>query len=73
MSHWVQNIRRDPDVTFEVGTHKFLGQGRIIDSKAEPELSVAVSRLMNEKYHWNDGLIVELRPEPGSVESKDRE
>ena len=70
-SHWVQNIKHDPDVTFEVGPNKFHGQGRIIRAGADLELTVAVSKLMNEKYQWSDGLIVELRAEPGSAGQED--
>jgi len=71
-SHWVQNIRHNPEVTFEVGSNKFHGQGRVIDVNHEPELSAAVSKLMNEKYQWSDGLIVELRAEPGSAGNEDQ-
>ncbi len=45
----------------------FHGQGRIINPHSDLELTVAVSKLMDEKYQWNDGLIVELRAEPGSA------
>ena len=43
-----------------------------MNSLADLELTVAVSKLMNEKYQWSDGLIVELRPEPGSAGHKER-
>lgn len=66
-SHWVQNIKHDPEVTFQVGANTFHGQGRIINPHSDLELTVAVSKLMDEKYQWNDGLIVELRAEPGSA------
>jgi hypothetical protein len=46
----------------------YVGLGRIINLDDEPELAKKVSELMNEKYHWSDGLIVELRPEPGVVQ-----
>ena len=66
-SHWVQNIKHDSEVTFEVGANKFHGRGRIVNAVADLELTVTVSKLMNEKYQWSDGLIVELRPEPGGA------
>ncbi len=47
---------------------KYLGLGRIIDPDGEPELAKKVSELMEAKYQWSDGLIVELRPEPGVLE-----
>ena len=47
---------------------KYVGLGRIIDSSEEPELAKKVSDLMDAKYEWSDGLIVELRPEPGALQ-----
>jgi hypothetical protein len=44
------------------------GIGRIIDPEDEPELAKKVLELMETKYQWSDGLIVELRPEPGVVQ-----
>ncbi len=44
---------------------RYVGLGRIINPDDEPELAKKVSELMDEKYQWSDGLIVELRPEPG--------
>lgn len=60
-SHWVQNIQRNPSITFRVGDHTHKGTGRIIDPGAEPELAAAVRQLMDAKYDWSDGLIVELK------------
>jgi len=62
-SHWVQNLRRQPRVTFRVGRRTFQGQGRVVDTGREPELHAAVSQLSSEKYDWGEGLIVELRPD----------
>jgi deazaflavin-dependent oxidoreductase (nitroreductase family) len=62
-SHWVQNIRRNPSISFRVGDHSFEGKGRILDREKEPELTAAVSALMDAKYDWSDGLIVELAPD----------
>lgn len=59
-SHWVQNIRRSPAISFRVGAHTFSGTGRVVDPTAEPELARAVSQLMDAKYNWSDGLIVEV-------------
>jgi deazaflavin-dependent oxidoreductase (nitroreductase family) len=61
-SHWVQNIRHDPAVTFRVGDMTFHGIGRMVDAAAEPDVAAAVSALMDAKYGWSDGLIVELTP-----------
>ncbi len=65
-SHWVQNIRHDPAITLRVGERTTPGTGRAIDPAAEPELAAAVSALMDAKYEWSDGLIVELTPGPSA-------
>ena len=61
-AHWVQNIKRYPAVTFRVGGEHFTGTARALDRAAEPELAAAVAALMDAKYDWSDGLIVELAP-----------
>ena len=65
-SDWVRNILAEPKVTFEVHGSTYQGIGRIIVPKKEPDVAKEVSKLMIEKYKWNEGVIVELRPEPGS-------
>lgn len=62
-AHWVQNIRRNPAVAFQVGGVRFTGSGRAVDRAAEPELAAAVAALMDAKYAWSNGLIVELAPD----------
>ena len=59
-SHWVQNIRRQPLISFRVGQSKYKGKGREVDREKEADLAQAVSALMNKKYGWSQGLIVEL-------------
>jgi deazaflavin-dependent oxidoreductase (nitroreductase family) len=64
-SHWVQNIRRDPAITVSIGSRDaapFQGTARPIDRAAEPELAAQVAALMDQKYNWSDGLIVQLTP-----------
>jgi deazaflavin-dependent oxidoreductase (nitroreductase family) len=61
-SHWVQNIQRNPAISFRVGENQFRGKGRTLDRKKEPQLAAQVSALMDAKYDWSDGLIVELAP-----------
>ncbi len=60
----MQNIKNQPRISFEVDSDRYVGLGRIVDTDHEPELTKKVSELMNAKYQWSDGLIVELRPEP---------
>jgi deazaflavin-dependent oxidoreductase (nitroreductase family) len=62
-SHWVQNIRHHPAVTFRVGETAFPGTGRVVDAAVELDLTTAVAALMDAKYEWSDGLMVELSPE----------
>ena len=61
-AHWVQNILHNPKILFTVNNKNFDGYARVIDDK-ELELISNVSRLMNNKYGWSDGLIVELNPQ----------
>jgi hypothetical protein len=49
-----------------VDSDKYVGLGRVVDPEDEPELAKKVSELMDAKYQWSDGLIIELRPEPGT-------
>ncbi len=62
-SHWVQNIQQTPAVRFQVNGQTHSGTGRTVDREAEPELAASVSALMDAKYQWSDGLIVELCPD----------
>lgn len=59
-AHWVQNIIRNPRVSFTVNHTTFTGTARVVDRDKEPELTAGVSELMGTKYGWNEGLIVEL-------------
>jgi deazaflavin-dependent oxidoreductase (nitroreductase family) len=61
-SHWVQNIAHDPNVSFRVSDKRFEGTARIVKQRDEPRLAKEVAKLMNAKYRWDDGLIVELKP-----------
>ena len=62
-AHWVKNILHNRQVSFWVAGQICQGTGRTIDRAAEPELAEAISALMQAKYKWSDGLIVELCPE----------
>jgi hypothetical protein len=67
-SGWVKNIEQDPEVAFSVGTRgneqaelvRRAGRARILHPGKEPELCRIVSGLMDKKYGWSNGLIVEL-------------
>lgn len=57
---WVQNIIRNPRVSFTINDTIFKGTARIVEQDKESELTAEVSKLMSTKYGWNGGLIVEL-------------
>jgi deazaflavin-dependent oxidoreductase (nitroreductase family) len=59
-AHWVKNITHNPQVSFSVGGRTFQGTAQPVEPGSE--LAAAVSKLMDEKYRWSQGLIVELAP-----------
>jgi F420H(2)-dependent quinone reductase len=61
-AHWVQNIMHNPRAMFNVNSESFEGVARILDKYNDSRLAEAVSSLMDTKYGWSDGLIVELTP-----------
>lgn len=62
-AHWVQNLRREPRVTFRLGGRTFSGRARVVDPAEEPDLAGRVQALSRAKYGWGEGLVVELTPE----------
>lgn len=67
-SHWVQNIQHNPAVRYKVVTRavrehfpSLSGIGRIVNPNVEPDLAAAVRGLMNAKYEWSTGVIVEVK------------
>jgi deazaflavin-dependent oxidoreductase (nitroreductase family) len=59
-SHWVQNVTHEPRVSFRVGDNEYQGTARVVNPGQEPALAKDVSGLMDAKYGWSRGLIVEL-------------
>jgi deazaflavin-dependent oxidoreductase (nitroreductase family) len=59
-AHRVQNVLRNPQVSFSVGDRVFDGAARTIE---QGDLADRVSGLMDAKYGWSLGLIVELEPQ----------
>jgi hypothetical protein len=57
-AHWVKNILRDNRVTFRVACRTFNGTARSVGR--ETTLAAEISKLMDAKYGWSQGLIVEL-------------
>ena len=62
-AHWVKNIQRNQDISFRVHGEIFKGTGRSVDAINETKLVRLVAGLMQAKYQWSDGLVVELCPE----------
>jgi deazaflavin-dependent oxidoreductase (nitroreductase family) len=60
-AHWVQNIKHNPAVSFSIDDNMFKGTARIVDQE-ESALAAEVLKLMDTKYKWSQGLIVELTP-----------
>ncbi|HZA99748.1 MAG TPA: nitroreductase/quinone reductase family protein [Nitrososphaera sp.] len=61
-AHWVQNIKRNPIVSFSINDNVFKGNARLVDQEKESALAAEVLKLMDAKYKWSQGLIVELTP-----------
>jgi hypothetical protein len=59
-AHWIQNIIHNPGISFTVNHTTITGTARIVDQDKEPKLTAEISKLMNTKYGWKEGLIVEL-------------
>ncbi len=70
-SGWVKNLRKEPRVRFSVGTREAPeaavasteGRGRVVADEDDLDLVRAVRALMDTKYKWSDGLVVELAKE----------
>ena len=68
---WVKNLRAHAQARFSIGDRDDRerslatkhARARIIDPDHDPTLAAAVRSLMDAKYAWSDGLIVELAPE----------
>lgn len=59
-AHWVQNIQHTPGVQVRLGKEGAwrVAQARPVYPETNAALVETVSRLMETKYNWSDGLIV---------------
>ncbi|PJF43609.1 MAG: hypothetical protein CUN55_08200 [Phototrophicales bacterium] len=48
---------------WRVAGQHYAGRGRIVNDDEEYTLAHAIWTLMDEKYQWSNGLIVELCPD----------
>lgn len=56
-THWVQNIRANSKITFRLGEDTFNGTGLVA---TDTNLITAIKTMMDDKYNWSDGLVVQL-------------
>ena len=61
-AHWVRNINHKPRISFSIDDLNYEGEARVIGFLKESQLAAQVSEMMNAKYQWDQGLIVELEP-----------
>ena len=59
-AHWVRNIKHNARIAFSIDGLNYKGEARVIDFLKESQLAAQVSSMMNAKYKWDQGLIVEL-------------
>jgi deazaflavin-dependent oxidoreductase (nitroreductase family) len=67
---WVKNLRADARVSYSVGARGdktcevplTSAEAHIVDDDVEAELAARVRGLMDAKYGWSDGLIVQFIP-----------
>jgi deazaflavin-dependent oxidoreductase (nitroreductase family) len=62
-SQWVKNLRAQPAVGFVVGRRVGRATARALDPAVDAALHAEVRALMDARYDWSDGLIVEIAPE----------
>ncbi len=56
-THWVQNTRANPAISFRLGATTTNGHASI---PANAALIAAVKAKMDDKYGWSDGLVIAL-------------
>jgi deazaflavin-dependent oxidoreductase (nitroreductase family) len=66
-AQWVRNIQANPEVRIQIGPHRFLACGRILDDARDHQEWQAVADLSRRKYGWGEGLPVAfaIQPEEG--------
>jgi deazaflavin-dependent oxidoreductase (nitroreductase family) len=54
-AQWVRNIQANPDVTIQIGRHRFRARGHILDDARDRQEWQAVAALSRRKYGWGGG------------------
>jgi F420H(2)-dependent quinone reductase len=71
-SGWVQNLRKEARVRFSIGSRtapeeevpSATGRARVVEGvEGDEDLVRAARGLMDAKYGWSDGLVVEIAPD----------
>jgi hypothetical protein len=58
----VKNLRAQPAVAFMARRNVGRAVARALDPTTDAKLHATVSALMDARYEWSDGLIVEIAP-----------
>jgi hypothetical protein len=61
-AHWIQNILHNSIISFQVNSKTFNGYDRTLEDNEDKDLIIKISALMDKKYGWSNGLIMELTP-----------
>ncbi|MGA8736598.1 MAG: nitroreductase/quinone reductase family protein [Terriglobales bacterium] len=62
-SHWLQNLRADPQAQMRVAEQSFTAHARFVTAEGDPELHRTIAELSRQKYGWGEGTIIELIPD----------
>jgi deazaflavin-dependent oxidoreductase (nitroreductase family) len=60
-AHWVQNIIANRHVRVRIGDQQWDGLARVLDPEHDGDAYLKARQLAREKYHWSEGLPVEIR------------
>ena len=61
-SHWVQNLRANPEVKVRVAEKTFDARARVLTPEAGAKVLAEIREFSSRKYGWGEGTVVELRP-----------
>lgn len=61
---WVKNIKRNLNVTVQIGEWQIGATARVLDRHTDRKLWDQVAAIGDRKYGWGEGLPVEITPLP---------
>jgi deazaflavin-dependent oxidoreductase (nitroreductase family) len=65
-SHWVQNLRANPEVKVRVAEKTFDARARVLTPETDTRVLAEIREFSSRKYGWGEGTGVELRPKSNS-------